>query len=144
MYPWTGCTIHFVVVPAGIVMMEDEISGLGVVSTRMVSPASVTESLETSLMVALFPSPSAAISKLPISSPPAASAAPSPRDLGPDLPLGRYLALPMAAVGSTALMRCMVISPLQKNELSEVTPVQIPTTIRFTSDPPSDCPIAET
>src|SRR6516162_3769914 len=95
-------------------------------------------------MVALFPSPSAAISKLPISSPPAASAAPSPRNLGPDVALGRYLALAVAAVGSTALMRCMVISPLQKNELAEVTPLQIPTMIRFTSDPPSVCPIAET
>src|SRR6516164_4253705 len=81
------------------------------------SPASVTESFETSVIVALTFSPCSAMRELPISRQPAASAAPSPRNLRQDVALGRRLAEPLAAVGSTTLMCCMVISPVQKGLL---------------------------
>src|SRR6516225_3845879 len=84
------------------------------------SPASVTESFETSVIVALIRSPSAAMSKLPNGIPPAARAAPSPRNLRRDVASGRRLAVPVAAVGSMALMRCMVISPLQKGDQEQL------------------------
>src|SRR6516162_435307 len=81
------------------------------------SPASVTESFETSVIVALTFSPCSAMRELPISRQPAASAAPSPRNLRQDVGLGRRLAVALAAVGSTTLICCMVISPVQKGLL---------------------------
>src|SRR5262245_8817900 len=71
------------------------------------SPASVTESFETSVIVALTSSPCSAMRELPTSRQPAASAAPSPRNLRQDVGLGRRLAVALAAVGSTTLICCM-------------------------------------